>query len=271
MIDIHTHLHPPRLFAAIRKWFAERSDWRLEHSTEPADVVRVLREAGVERFVFCSYAHKTGMARELNAWLAQTSRNIGGYGLPLATVHLEDPQYLEDIRLALDDGCIGLKIHENVQQLAIDDPRFAPVFALLAQREAFVLVHVGPVPWHQDTNGGPRRIAGVLERHPGLRIVVAHMGVPDTREYFAMIPQYPNLFIDTTMAFASKDLRTTVSGEEIERASGAIVYGTDYPNIPFPYDADRRIIEQLGLSDVAHAAIFAGNARRLSPRLAHER
>jgi uncharacterized protein len=269
MIDVHTHLHPPRLYAAIRRWFAEHSDWKIEHSTEPTIVAAELRAAGVERFVFCSYAHKAGMARELNAWLAQTSRDLNGYGLSLATVYLDDPDHLEDLRIALDDGAIGLKIHENVQNQAIDDPRFAPVFEVLAKREAFVLVHVGPVPWHQDTNGGPRRIAGVLDRHPGLRIVVAHMGVPDTRDYFAMVPRYPNLFIDTTMAFASKDLRTPVTAQEIERASGAIVFGTDYPNIPFPYDADKRIIESLGLSDTARAAIFAGNARRLSARLAN--
>src|SRR5476651_1161917 len=138
MIDVHTHLHPPRLFAAIRRWFAERSDWQLEHPTEPAVVASALRAAGVERFVFCSYAHKPGMARELNAWLAQTSREIGGYGLPLGTVHLDDPDYVGDLRAALDDGCIGLKIHENVQQLAIEDDRFAPVFSLLEEREGFV-------------------------------------------------------------------------------------------------------------------------------------
>ena len=48
VIDVHTHLHPPRLFAAIRRWFAERSPWVLEHPTEPHEVARVLREHGVE-------------------------------------------------------------------------------------------------------------------------------------------------------------------------------------------------------------------------------
>src|SRR5471032_3663094 len=81
----------------------------------------------------------------------------------IATVYLDDPDHLEDLRIALDDGAIGLKIHENVQNQAIDDPRFASVFEMLAKREAFVLVHVGPVPWHQDTNGGPQRVASVLD------------------------------------------------------------------------------------------------------------
>ena len=35
LIDVHVHLHPPRLYAAIRRWFAERTDWKIDHPTEP--------------------------------------------------------------------------------------------------------------------------------------------------------------------------------------------------------------------------------------------
>lgn len=166
MIDVHTHLHPPRLFAAIRRWFAERSSWQLEHPTEPTAVAAALRTAGVERFVFCSYAHRAGMAREINAWLTETARDLDGYGLPLATIHLADSQPQADLAAALADGCVGLKIHEDVQAVAIDDPRFDPAYTLLAEREAFVLAHVGPIPWDQDTRGGPRRVEAVRLHRP---------------------------------------------------------------------------------------------------------
>src|SRR3979409_2772485 len=75
VIDVHTHLHPPKLFAAIRRWFAERSPWVLNHPTEPREVARTLHEHGVERFAFCSYAHKPGIARDLNGWLCATARD----------------------------------------------------------------------------------------------------------------------------------------------------------------------------------------------------
>jgi predicted TIM-barrel fold metal-dependent hydrolase len=267
MIDVHTHLHPPRLSAAIRRWFDERSSWRIVHPTEPRAVAGALRAAGVERFVFCSYAHKPGIAAELNAWLAQTSRDLDAYGLPLATVHLDDPDPLADLRGALDDGCIGLKIHEDVQQFAADDPRFDALYAELSERDGFALVHVGPIPWDRKTNHGPRRIATILARHPRLRLVVAHLGVPDTLEFFALARRFTNLFLDTTMALVSPDLLTTATGSDVEGAAGAVVYGSDYPNIPYPYAAARDALEALGLSPAALRAVLLDNAHRLSPKL----
>ena len=269
LVDIHVHLHPPRLFAAIRRWFAERSPWTIDHDTEPDAVAAALRAAGVERFVFCSYAHKTGMARSLNTWLAETSRQLNGYGLALGTVHLDDPDPLGDIEAALDDGCIGIKIHEDVQQLAIDDPRFAPVLDAVAAREGFVLVHVGPVPWNDDTNDGPARIARVLDRHPTLRVVVAHFGVPDCAGYAARMPQYPNLFLDTTMAFTPySSLEAHADHRFVEAIADRVVFGTDYPNTPHGYAADMDGLIALGVDAATLRKIAAENARRLSPALA---
>jgi len=270
MIDVHTHLHPPRLFAAIRRWFAERSPWPLAHQpTEPHAVARVMREHGVEKFVFCSYAHKTGMARELNGWLAQTARELGPGAFALGTVHLDDPDPAGDLRAALADGCIGLKVHENVQRLQLDDPRFDPVLAEVAAAEGFVLVHVGAIPWSLETNDGPRRVAEVLARHPALRVVVAHFGVPDSARYLAHAAGEPRLFLDTTMVFAqASPMHAALDRDAIARGSGQILYGTDWPNIPHPYDSELHGLRALGLDPAALRAITSENARRLSPALA---
>ena len=264
LIDVHIHLHPPRLFAAIRRWFAERSSWVIEHPTGPAAVAQALRAAGVTRFVFCSYAHKSGMARELNAWLAQTARDLGGYGLPLATVHLDDPDPLRDLVAAMDDGCIGLKIHEDVQRLAVDDPRFDALYAQIIERGGFVLAHVGPIPWASDTNDGPARIAALMARHPRLRLVIAHFGVPDSHRYAPLLARYPTLFLDTTMAFTKgNELYAGVDAAFIESIADSIVFGSDYPNTPHPYAADIAGLEELGVSAVAMQRIVSGNALRL--------
>ena len=268
MIDIHTHLHPPRLFAAIRRWFAERSTWDLSAApTEPHEVATVLREAAVERFVFCSYAHKPGMASELNTWLVATSRALGGYGLPLATVHPDDPEYLADLEAALDGGCIGLKLHEDVQRLAADDPRFDAVYAELSARRAFLLVHAGAIPWRYVPGDGIARIERVLERHPHLTVVVAHYGVPDTARYFESMERYPSLYLDTTMIFAPESpmLAPEVASLAATRPE-RVLYGTDYPNVPHRYSSEREGLERLGLSAAAMRAILHDNAERIIAR-----
>ena len=266
---MHTHLHPPRLFAAIRRWFAERSPWVLEHPTEPHEVARALREHGVEKFAFFSYAHKAGMARDLNAWLVATARDLGPGAVPLATVHLDDADPAGDVRDALRAGCAGLKVHENVQRFDLDDPRLAAVLDAVAEHEGFIMAHIGAIPWSQETHDGPARVARVLERHPTLRVVVAHFGAPDHLRYLELAAREPRLFLDTTMAFAPESpMRVQIDPAAVERHAGQIVYGTDWPNTPHPYDGELRGLRGLGLSEPALRAITSENARRLTPALA---
>ena len=269
MIDVHTHLHPPRLFAAIRRWFAERSSWVLEHPTQPHDVARVLREHGVEKFAFFSYAHKPRMARDLNAWLNDTARELGAGAVPLGTVHLDDPDPAGDMREALRGGCAGLKVHENVQKFDLDDPRLAGVLDAVAEHEGFVVAHIGAIPWSNETHDGPARVAAVLERHPGLRVVVAHFGMPDFARYLDLMQTQPRLFLDTTMAFAPESpSRAHIAREDVERGAKQIVYGTDWPNIPYAYDGELRGLRALGLNEATLRAITTENARSLTPAFA---
>lgn len=238
----------------------------LEHPTEPREVARVLHEHGVERFAFCSYAHKPGIARDLNDWLTATARELGESAIPLATVHVDDPDPLGDLRDALRSGCAGLKVHEDVQRFGIDDPRLGPSLDLVAEHEGFVLVHVGHIPWSSDTNVGPARVAQVLERHPALRIVVAHFGVPDYAWYLEMAARQPRLFLDTTMAFAPESpMHMAIARADIERAPEQIVFGSDWPNIPYPYDGDLRGLRSRGLDAATLRGITSENARRLTP------
>ncbi len=54
-----------------------------------------------------------------------------------------------------------------------------------------------------------------------------------------------------------------IDPSDIETHAHQIVYGTDFPNIPYPYDAELRALDALGLSASARNAIVRENALRL--------
>ena len=266
--DAHTHLHPPRLFAAIRRWFDEHTDWNLRGPTEPAEVAAALRAAGVDGFVFFSYAHRAGMARELNRWLRETARGLPD-GIPLGTVHAGD----DDPAAVVDEACgdfgfAGVKLHIQVQAFAADDPRVVPAYERLAALDRVLVIHVGTGP-HTSPFTGLARLARVLERLPALRTVVCHMGAFETRLALALLDRFPALHLDTTMALTEASRPYTgidpgvVSDADLVRYQDRLVYGSDFPNLPYPYDEERRGLWARDLPLPVYRRIFAENGRRL--------
>jgi predicted TIM-barrel fold metal-dependent hydrolase len=271
-IDIHTHLHPERLSRAIRKWFAERSDWKLEYPAEPELVAAFLRDHGVERFVYFSYAHKAGIARGNNAWLHATAPRVPD-GIPLGTIHPDDPDLMEVVEEALVGyGFKGFKFHINVQRFYPDDSRVLPVYERMLALDRFLLIHVGSAPWPNAFDGYPR-FARVMDMFPRLKVVVAHMGSFETRQFMRLMERCPNLYLDTTMAFApirhehrridTRVNRISVTNDDLLRLQDRIVFGSDFPILPYPYEEEREALWLRDLPLPVYRKIFHDNAAAL--------
>jgi uncharacterized protein len=269
--DAHTHLHPPRLFAAIRRWFDEHTDWNLQGPTEPAAIAAALRAAGVERFAFFSYAHRPGMARELNRWLRDVAATLPD-GLPLGTVHAADEDPAAIVEEACSDfGFAGIKLHIQVQRFAPDDPRMRPVYTRLAELDRVLVIHVGTGP-HFNEFTGLARFVRVLAAVDGLRAVVCHMGAFETREAFRLLDRFPRLHLDTTMAMTPASRPYTgidagvVRDADLVRYADRIVFGSDFPNLPYPYEEERNGLWARDLPLDVYRRIFYENARALFSR-----
>jgi uncharacterized protein len=265
-IDAHTHLHPPRLFAAIRRWFDEHTDWDLRGPSEPEAIVAALRAAGVARFAFFSYAHRPGMARDLNRWIHDTAARFAD-AIPLGTVHAAD----DDPGAIVDEACgrwglRGLKLHIQVQRFHPDDPRMWPVYARLVEGDRVVVIHVGTGP-HTNEFTGLAGFVRVLERFPGLRACIAHMGAFETRMALDLLDRFPALRLDTTMALTRASTPYTridpavVRDEDLIRHADRILFGSDFPNLPYPYEEERRDLWARDLPLPVYQRLFHDNAR----------
>jgi predicted TIM-barrel fold metal-dependent hydrolase len=264
--DAHVHLHPPRLAAAIEQWFA-RENWHAAHPFDPEAVAETLGERGVQRFCFFTYAHRPAMARTLNEWVAETAARYP-QAVALGTLHPDDPDLPAVARDAIDGlGLRGFKFHCSVQRFHVDDSRLYPVYERAEADGLCFTLHVGTMPY-RDPFTGLAGFARVMERFPRLRVCVAHMGAFDIEGFLALSEHYPHLYFDTTMTMTARATPyvgidpAAVSDDTILHYQDRIMFGSDFPLIPYDYEEERRWAETRGLPAVVQQKIFFENAAR---------
>ena len=163
-------------------------------------------------------------------------------------------------------GLAGLKVHVQVQRFYPDDPRMLPVYARLVALDRVLIIHVGTAP-HTNEFTGLARFERVLERFPRLRASICHMGAFETRLAFQLLDRYPHLHLDTTMAMSPATLAYTgidpavVRDGDLIRYAGRILFGSDFPNLPYPYEAERTGLWARNLPLDVYRRIFYENAR----------
>jgi hypothetical protein len=252
-IDVHTHLFPARLAAAVRRALGDMYGWSFDLPDSPEAFAAFARARGTERFCVLPYAHKPGMARDLNAWIADTCAALEG-AIGFACVHPDDDDPVAILDDAFERGLRGLKLHHQVQQVAPDDARLDRIYAHMIERDMPILAHAGKGP---TDNGlvGLDRFRAALDRHPALRACVAHLGWPEQPGFVALTRAYPNLYLDTSGMGNS-----SLAAIGIEDSTDRILFGTDAPNIAFEYDLTISRILDLPLTEAQQRAIFRDNA-----------
>lgn len=244
-IDAHVHLFPERLAEAVQRTLTAETGWEFPHRPTREATEATLADAGVERYVALPYVHEPGGARSLNAWLAERAADSEPL-IPFATVHPDDEDVGGIVRDAFEAGARGLKFHCPVQACAPADPRIEPALEAAAEYDRPITYHGGTAPMYaEDPHVGPEPFAEVVDSYPDVRVNCAHMGTYDVAEFVAMAREHDNVFLDTTFAMSTEAGRTmgfdpsTIGDEVLVELSGSIMFGSDVPNIPYPYRAER--------------------------------
>ena len=292
IVDIHAHVIVPGCGAEV-SWCDGSQvvtfGGREIHSAvrEFMDVDRILEEqqnAGVDVVVLCPWVNLLGRhpARQ-NEALAEL---VGERVRALGTVDIERP---DDLHELMRDGRLdGVEIAASFEGDYLGHERFRDFWAAAEDTDALVFVHPTTrgfqLPAMDDfylwnTVGNPFETtitaahlvgAGVLEDHPGLKIVLAHGGGaivalrgrlaheqtfhPPGRDVVASIGRF---HFDTVVHDVAV-LRELVEFAGTDR----VLLGSDYP---FDMGVERpaEIVRALGLQPDGEARILGGNAQRL--------
>jgi aminocarboxymuconate-semialdehyde decarboxylase len=275
---------------------------------EFVDVDRILAaqdEAGVDKVLLCPWVPllyydadpEDGLARARiqNEALSRLVRDHADRVAALGAVPLQDPELAaREVSAVMEDGALrGVEVAASVRGLFLGDDRFAPFWEAAEETGALVFVHPTTrgfdSPAFQDyylwntvanpletaTAAAHMVVAGVMERHPGLRVLLAHGGgalmavrgrmrhahgfQPQAKARLRESPEESiKRFYFDTLTHDDALLRALIEYAGHEH----VLLGSDYP---FDMGDPRHVetVRALELDEEVEAAILAGNAERL--------
>ncbi|MET7679523.1 amidohydrolase family protein [Streptomyces sp. NPDC005423] len=270
LVDVHTHFMPESVLRKVWGYFdalgasSEGPAWPITYRREEAERLALIREFGVRGFTAMLYPHKPAMARWLNGWAVEFAGRVPD-ALHTSTFFPE-PGVERYVQEAVDAGTRVFKAHVQVGAYDPTDPLLDPVWGLLAEAGIPVVIHCGSGP-APGAYTGPEPIGRVLARHPRLPLVIAHLGLPEYEEFLGLAERYPQVRLDTTMAFTDFGERFAPFPRRalprLAALGDRVLLGSDFPNIPYPYVHQLHALERLALGDDWLRAVCHDNGARL--------
>lgn len=275
IIDVHTHFFPEKLFASLWGYF-ERRSWAISYQDTADGLSRILRDLGVARFTTFNYAHKAGMAADLNEWTLEFCRKHPA-AIPFATVFPGDEGNIEMLDSLFDQGFAGIKLQPLVSDFYACDERMREVYRFLVERGKVLAIHAGTAPV-ANRYVGAEYFEPVMEWFPEMKVLVAHMGAYEYDRFFELARRFPNLYLDTSVnlidpavmedqfrrgRFPAPRIPTDFDQSVILELQDRVLFGSDFPNIPYTYQDCVDGILALGFGREFERKVFFENARML--------
>jgi len=262
IIDFHVHAFPDALARdALERLSAQGGGIAPRTDGTVRGLLASMDRANIARAVVCSVATKPEQCDSILNWCAERARDSDRI-VPFPALHPDVPDAPAHVRRIAASGFKGFKMHPYYQGFAVDEARMFAIYDEAARAGLIVELHAGfDFGFPDDDRASPARIRAVIEKHPDLKLVAAHLGGWRVWEQVARELVGAPVFLETSFSLemCPRDLL-----ERIIRTHGAdkILFGTDSPWT----DQAENVALLRGLdflSEVQREAILGFNAARL--------
>ena len=258
IIDSHCHIYPDKIAVKASQNISEFYDgMQIQYDGTLECLIKHGTQAGVDHFVVQAVATAPAQITSINQFVAETVNASNNRITGLGALHPDSENIEEDIRLIKSLGLKGVKLHADIQQIAIDDPRCYKIYEIL-EGNLPILMHTGDSRYNYSN---PENLIPVLETFKNLTVIGAHFGGWSVWEEAAdKLTKYENLYVDTssTFGFAGIDfVKKLLPKYNLDR----ILFGTDYPT--WDFESELAALFSLNLSDENLRGILAENCARV--------
>jgi len=247
--------------------YLSRWPFRRLNGDEPAWLVAKLTDAKVEQAWAGSFEGL--LERDIagvNTRLAETCRRFGeGMLIPFGTVNPMLPDWQEDVRRCYEEHTMpGIRLHPNYHGYKLDDPVFANLLKLAAERRLIVQLALSmedprtqpPLMRVPAVDLAP--LANVVKNTAGLRLELLNCTSQIGREDYAAALASGDVSMDISMVEGVAGLARLVRQVPLSR----VLFGSYYPF--FYFESAVLKVQESGLDEASQKAICMENARRLT-------
>ena len=178
---------------------------------------------------------------------------------------------------APDEGlarrAFGKRRPSAAEQKAFGDLVVDRLCALAGERGLPMQMHLGTA---LVRGSHPMHVAGLIERHPGTRFLLMHLGYPWSRDLLGMAFVYRNIWLDLTWSFLLSPSHFKLAlheAIEILPDESRLMLGGDAWHVEESYGAlalGRRLIGEVLRERLQARSLSEEGSRRLARRILHE-
>jgi predicted TIM-barrel fold metal-dependent hydrolase len=218
----------------------------------PAELLEVMGNAGARAVVFPM--HEPDGYPGPNDVAIDAAAASGGRLVSFCRLDPRSDPAVE-ARRCLDAGAVGIKLHPRAERFTMHEPGVREIVAVAHERGVPILIHAG--------RGIPalgRDTVALASEFPDARLILAHAGISDLAWLWHVLPEHPNVFIDTAW-WNPADLIALFALV----APSQIVWASDSPyGLPvLAAFTHARCALQAGVGDEALRSIMGGQIARL--------
>ena len=258
VIDAHCHIYPEKIvtravagtdhfYGTVAACVGTAADLLAEHD-----------EAGVDRAIVQSVATTPKQVASINRFIAETVAESASRLIGLGTLHQDSEDQEADVKHIVELGLHGVKLHPDIQNFKVDEPRAERIYELCAEYDLPLLLHTGDKRYD---NSNPDRLLPMIRKYRNVTFIGAHFGGWSIWEdAWKELAGEPNLWVDCSSSFYMISVETA---GEIIRHYGAdrVLFGTDFPMWKPKTELDTFM--KIDLTDDERRAILAENAKRV--------
>lgn len=216
-------------------------------------------DATLKGFLLFSVATTPHQVPRINDFIAariQEACKRGFQAIGFGGMHQDFPDKAKEVDRLIGLGLRGIKIHPDIQGVAIDDPRMMELYEIIEGRIP-VYFHTGD-DRPQYPFSHPKRILTILDRFPKLQVISAHLGGYRQWDDALALAGHPQIWYDTSSSLWS--LPEADSARLIRKLGvHRIFFGTDYP-LKYPED-ELTMFRKVPLTEEEQSLILYENAR----------